>query len=408
MWKPELLAPAGDLEKLKTAIFYGADAVYLGGKQFSLRASANNFGLEELATGVKFAHQHGAKVYTAINIFAHNHDLDLLPKYLTSLQEIGVDAIIVSDPGVISIARTSTPKLPIHLSTQANTTNWASVQFWQRQGVERVVLARELSLAEIKEVSNQVDIELEAFIHGAMCMAYSGRCLLSNHLTGRDANRGDCAQACRWKYHLMEETRPGQYFPVDEDDRGTYFMSSRDLSLIEYVPQLIDAGVYSFKIEGRMKSVHYVATVVKCYREALDNYLNDPEHYTFKQSWLDEIAKVSHRDYTTGFLLGQPGGEAQSKNAPHANRNYRFIGVVRDYDVNSGMALVEQRNHFKVGDTVEIFQPQGDNICMKIEEIYDKNGNPQPNAPHAQQLLKIPMPAGINKWSLMRLVVKKD
>ncbi|MEG6615853.1 U32 family peptidase [Peptococcaceae bacterium 1198_IL3148] len=407
MQKPELLAPAGDLEKLKSAIIYGADAVYLGGKQFGLRASANNFGAEDLALGVEFAHQHGAKVYVTVNIFAHNHDLQLLPNYLNFLQDTGVDAIIVSDPGVIATARSVTPKLPIHLSTQANTTNWASVQFWQQQGVERVVLARELSLNEIKDISDKVDIELEAFIHGAMCMSYSGRCLLSNHLTGRDANRGDCAQACRWKYYLMEEKRPGQYFPVEEDNRGTYFMSSRDLSLIEYVPQLIEAGVKSFKIEGRMKSVHYVATVVKCYRQAIDNYFNNREHYRIDPRWLDEIAKVSHREYTTGFLLGQPGGEAQSKNAPHANRNYRFVGVVRDYDVNSGLALVEQRNHFAVGDAVEIFQPQGDNMTMTIEKIYDQKGNLQLNAPHAQQLVKLPMPE-IKQWSMLRQVVKKD
>lgn len=402
MQKPELLAPAGDLEKLKAAVIYGADAVYLGGKQFSLRAGAANFDRETLATGVEYAHRHGAKVYVAVNIFAHNDDLTELPEYVKFLEQVGVDAVIASDPGVISIIRSISPNLAIHLSTQANSTNWASVQFWQQQGVSRVVLARELSLKEITTIAQKVPIELEVFVHGAMCMAYSGRCLLSNYLTGRDANRGDCAQACRWKYSLMEEKRPGQYFPVLEDERGTYFMSSRDLSLIEYIPLLIQAGVSSFKIEGRMKSVHYVATVVKCYRQAIDQFLADPDNYQFNPQWLKEIAKVSHREYTTGFLFGQPGREAQSPNANHDTRNYRFVGLVRSYQ--SGMATVEQRNNFAVGDQVEVMQPQGDNFVMTVKEIWNEEGERVPNAPHPQQILHIPMPQPVESWSMIRQI----
>ena len=402
MQKPELLAPAGDLEKLKAAVLYGADAVYLGGKQFSLRAGAANFDPETLAAGVEFAHRHGAKVYTAVNIFAHNDDLKELPDYITFLQQVGVDAVIASDPGVIAIIRSTAPDLPIHLSTQANSTNWAGVQFWQQQGVSRVVLARELSLTEINTIAQKVNIELEVFVHGAMCMAYSGRCLLSNHLTGRDANRGDCAQACRWKYHLVEEKRPGQYFPVAEDERGTYFMSSRDLSLIEYIPQLVQAGVTSLKVEGRMKSVHYVATVVKCYRQAIDRYFADPENYQIDPLLSAEIAKVSHRDYTTGFLLGQPGDEAQSKNAAHDTRSYRFVGLVRDYQTD--IATVEQRNNFGVGDQVEVMQPKGKNFTMTVTELKNEVGEKVPNAPHPQQILQIPMSKPVERWSMIRQI----
>jgi putative protease len=275
----ELLAPAGDLEKLKIAILYGADAVYLGGRHFGLRAGAGNFAPDELTAGVDFAHTNGAKVYVTVNIFAHNRDLELLPGYLASLVDAGVDGVIVSDPGVLDLVRTGFPQLPVHLSTQANTTNWAAARFWSRQGVSRIILARELSLAEIKEISSKVEADLEIFVHGAMCMAYSGRCLLSNYLTGRDANRGDCAQSCRWQYTLMEEKRPGECFPVEEDERGTYILSSRDLCLIEHIPELMEAGIKSFKIEGRMKSANYVASVVKAYRAALDAYQHDPHNY---------------------------------------------------------------------------------------------------------------------------------
>ena len=406
MKKPELLAPAGDLEKLKAAVIYGADAVYLGGKQFSLRAGAGNFDLDELAEAVDFAHKHQANVYTAVNILAHNDDIDRLPKYFSELKNIGVDGVIVSDPGMVTVVRQTVPDLPIHLSTQANTTNWLSAKFWQHQGVKRIVLARELSLKEIKEIAARVDVELEVFVHGAMCMAYSGRCLLSNFLTGRDANRGDCAQPCRWKYHLVEEKRPGQYFPVEEDERGTYFMSSRDLCLIEHLPQLINAGVSSLKVEGRMKSVHYVATVIKCYRQAIDQYFADPANYTLNEQWLDEISKVSHRDYTTGFFFGRPGQQAQSDKSSQYRRDYRFVGVVKKYDANTQMAEVEQRNNFAVGDTIEIAQPKGENFVFTVSEIYNLEGQAQPNAPHPQQMLKIPLPRPVESWSMLRQVAK--
>ncbi|MBM7854043.1 putative protease [Desulfohalotomaculum tongense] len=405
MHKPELLAPAGDLEKLKSAIIYGADAVYLGGKQFSLRAGAANFGRQELAEGVEFAHRHGANVYVAVNIFAHNQDIETLPGYFSFLEDVGVDGVIVSDPGVLTVLRRTAPDLPVHLSTQANTTNYVSARFWQEQGVKRIVLARELSLEEIKQTAARVDVELEVFVHGAMCMAYSGRCLLSSYLTGRDANRGDCAQPCRWKYHLVEEKRPGQYFPVLEEERGTYFMSSRDLCLIEYIPQLIKAGVKSFKIEGRMKSVHYVSTVVKSYRQAIDRYFADPQNYTLDERWMEEISKVSHRDYTTGFILGPPGREAQSDKPSQYRRDYSFVGIVRRYDQGTGMALVEQRNNFAVGDKVEVFQPRGENFTFTVREIYSEEGEPQSSAPHPQQRLKIPMQP-VERWSMLRKIVK--
>ncbi|MBO8138809.1 MAG: U32 family peptidase [Desulfotomaculum sp.] len=401
----ELLAPAGDLEKLKAAVIYGADAVYLGGKQFSLRAGAGNFGPEELAEGVKFAHRYGAKVYAAVNIFAHNRDLEALPEYLSYLEDLNIDGVIVSDPGVLLIIQERNRGIPVHLSTQANTTNYASALFWKKQGVKRIVLARELSLEEIKKISQHVNVELEAFVHGAMCMAYSGRCLLSSYLTGRDANRGDCAQPCRWKYYLVEEKRPGQYFPVIEEERGTYFMSSRDLCLIEYIPHLVNAGVTSFKIEGRMKSVHYVSTVVKSYRQAIDKYLKDPKNYAVEKKWVEEISKVSHRDYTTGFIFGRPGEEAQSDKPSQYRRDYRFVGIVRHYDKDKGMAVVEQRNNFVVGDKIEVSQPRGENLTFTVQSIYNEEGQQQENAPHPQQILYIPMPP-VEPWSMMRQVVK--
>ncbi|MCL0080913.1 U32 family peptidase [Peptococcaceae bacterium] len=403
MLKPELLAPAGDLEKLKTAVIYGADAVYLGGKQFSLRAGATNFEPAELTAGVDFAHSYGAKVYVTANIFAHNADLETLPEYFKKLQTAGVDGVIIADPGVLGVLRNNAPDLPVHLSTQANTTNWSSVLFWQQQGIKRIVLARELSLPEIAQIANKTSVSLEVFVHGAMCMAYSGRCLLSNYLTGRDANRGDCAQPCRWQYQLLEETRPNHYLPVQQDKRGTYFMSSRDLCLIEYLPQLIQAGVQSFKIEGRMKSIHYVATVVKCYRQAIDSYFNNPDNYQGDQHWLSEIAKVSYRDYTTGFILGQ-ATDLNQANKYVSDGNYRFVGVVREYDQGRGIALVEQRNNFAVGDTLEVMPPQSENFNVTVHEIFDHNGKPQTNAPHPQQMLKIPLTRPVPAWSMLRQV----
>jgi len=400
--KPELLAPAGDLEKLKVAVLYGADAVYLGGRHFGLRAGASNFGAEELAEGVRFAHEKGVRVYVTVNIFAHNRDLGQLPGYLDTICEAGADAVIVSDPGVIDLIMRLHPDLPIHLSTQANTTNWAAARFWEDREVKRIVLARELSLDEIREIRERVEMELEIFVHGAMCISYSGRCLLSNYLTGRDANRGDCAQSCRWRYALLEEKRPGEYLTIEEDSRGSYILGSKDLCLIEHIPELVKAGINSFKIEGRMKSVNYVAGVVKVYRKAIDAYIRDPENYRFDPAWLEEIGRVSHRDYTTGFLFGNPGSSGQHYEGEIYRRSQAFVGLVRDYDCETGMALVEQRNRFAVGDEVEILVPGGDNFSQKITKIIDEDGNSVETAPHPQQMVRVPIDKPLPEFSILR------
>lgn len=401
MKRPELLAPAGDLEKLKIAVLYGADAVYIGGRHFSLRAGAGNFSEAEIAEGLRFAHTKGVRVYVAVNIFAHNQDLGFLPDYLDLIQRLGVDGVIVSDPGVISLLRKRHPGLPVHLSTQANTTNWAAARFWEEQGISRIILSRELSLAEIKEIRRRVGVELEMFVHGAMCIAYSGRCLLSSYLTGRGANKGDCAQSCRWKYALVEENRPGEYLPFAEDERGSYILSSRDLCLIEQLPELIGAGVNSFKIEGRMKSIHYVAGVVKAYREALDAYLAGGAK-SFDPVWLEEIGKVSHREYTTGFLYGRPGAAGQHYHSKIYRRRYSFIGLVRGYDAQTGLATIEQRNRFAVGDEVEILTPTGRPVQHRIKAIYDEEGNVLEAAPHPQQIVKIPVDRELAVYSMLR------
>ena len=401
--KIELLAPAGDLEKLKIAVLYGADAVYLGGRHFGLRAGAGNFTEEDLADGVRFAHEHGVRVYVTVNIFAHNRDLEGLPDYLDMLCRLEVDAVIVSDPGVNRMIRELYPALPVHLSTQANTTNWAAARFWEELGVRRIVLARELTLLEIREIREQVALELEIFIHGAMCISYSGRCLLSSYLTGRDANRGDCAQSCRWKYALVEEKRPGEYFPIEEDDRGSYILGSKDLCLIEHIPALAGAGVSSFKIEGRMKSVNYGAGVVKAYREAIDAYISDPENYRFNPTWLEEISKVSHRDYTTGFLFGRPGPAGQHYAGEIYRRSHIFAGLVRGYESDSGMAVIEQRNRFAVGDEVEIMVPRGESFRQKITRIINKEGAAVDAAPHPQQIVRIPVDKPVPAYSIMRV-----
>ncbi|GAW94214.1 peptidase U32 family protein [Calderihabitans maritimus] len=404
MQKPELLAPAGNLEKLQMAVLYGADAVYFAGKRYGLRAFAGNFTREEIRKGVDFAHRHGAKAYVTVNIFAHNRDLNGLPSYLEELAEDGVDAIIISDPGVWRIVRRTVPQLPVHLSTQANTTNWSSVLFWQEQGIKRVVLARELSLQEIQEIRNRVELELEAFVHGAMCVSYSGRCLLSSFLTGRSANRGECTHPCRWKYHLVEEKRPGEYLPVLEDERGTYIFNSKDLCMLEYIPELVAAGLDSFKIEGRMKSVHYVATVVKAYRQAIDAYISNPEGYRLDPQLMEEVRKVSHRKYTTGFYFGRPGAEDHRYTSSAYLRLYDFIGVVQEYDPVKGMAWVEERNRFQVGDVVEFTGPTSGPFRCRIERMENEEGQLIEAAVHPRQLVKIPVPFPLEPYSLMRRV----
>ncbi len=389
MKKVELLAPAGNLEKLKIAIHYGADAVYIGGKDYGLRAAAGNFSSEEMAEGLGYAHQHQAKVYVTVNIFAHNTDLIGLAAYFEELERIGVDGVLIADPGVWQIAREMKTGLNLHISTQANTTNWASARFWESQGVKRIVLARELSLDEIKEIRSRVRCELEVFVHGAMCISYSGRCLLSNYMAGRDANRGECAQPCRWNYALVEEKRPGVYFPISEDERGSYVFNSQDLCLINHLPDLIEAGVDSLKIEGRMKSVHYVATIVQAYRKALETYYQDPGSYVFDPLWYEEITKVSHRDYTTGFLFDKPRAADHNYNTSTYLRYYDFVGLVLDYDPETGWATVEQRNNFKTGDELEFTGPNTELFSQKLVKMTDDEDAGIEVAPHPRQIVHI-------------------
>lgn len=401
MKKPELLAPAGNLEKLKFAVLYGADAVYLGGKNFSLRAFAGNFEMEEMKEGVNFAHERGVKVYVTINIFPHNKDLVGLDEYLKSLYEIGVDAIICADPGIIDVAKETVPNLEIHLSTQANNVNWASAKFWHKQGINRIVAARELSLEEIKDIKSNVPVTIEAFVHGAMCISYSGRCLLSNYMAGRDSNLGACAQACRWNYNLVEEQRPGVYYPVVEDDRGTYVFNSQDLCVFDYLDKFIEAGVDSFKVEGRMKSVSYVATVIRAYRKAIDSYFDNKEYHP-DIHWREELEKISHRPYTTGFYFGKLENAALTLESSTYIRPFDFVGVVLDYDKTTGMATIEQRNKFVVGDEVEFIGPDCNDFSYKIEEMYDEKGNPIESAPHPRQKVKIPLGREVVPFDIMR------
>ena len=376
MKRPELLAPAGNLEKLKIAIVYGADAVYLGGENFGLRAGAKNFALEQLAEGIKFAHDREKRIYLTLNIIPHNEDLVGLPEYLVKLKELGLDSVIISDPGVLKIVKNIVPEMEIHLSTQANTANYAAVNFWYEQGVRRVILARELSLEEIREIikKSPPDMKIETFIHGAMCISYSGRCLLSNYMVSRDANRGDCAHSCRWRYYLMEETRPGEYFPIYEDKKGTYIFNSKDLCMIEHLPSLIKAGISAFKIEGRMKSSYYVATLVKAYRHLIDSYLLKPDEYFYDEKWLNEIKKVSHRYFTTGFYFSKPGSEEQRYDSSAYIKTYDFAGLILDYSTENQIATIEQKNRIFVGDEIEIFGPNDDFFIQKIEKMWGEEG----------------------------------
>jgi putative protease len=389
MKKIELLSPAGNLEKLKTAVIYGADAVYIGGEAFSLRAAADNFDRDTMNEGLKFAHDRGRKVYVAVNIFPHNADLKALPEYIKSLYESGVDAILVSDPGVFLIAREAAPDLEIHISTQANNVNYKSAEFWHKLGAKRIVLARELSLREIKEIREHVpdDLELEAFVHGSMCISYSGRCLLSNYMTYRDSNRGLCAHPCRYKYSLVEEKRPNQYFPVFEDEHGTYILNSHDLCMIEHIPEVIESGITSLKIEGRMKSAYYTAVVTRAYREALDSYLKDKDDYKVNPKWLSEVSKASHRDFSTGFYFGKP--EKQIYTNSSYIRTYDIVGIVKDYDENSKIAVIEQRNKVLLNDEVEILSPDRDSMVIKLDKMWDEEGNSIDSAPHPQMIYKI-------------------
>ena len=400
--KPELLAPAGNMEKLKMALLYGADAVYLGGKQFGLRAFGGNFSNEELKEAVEFAHNLNKKVYVTVNIFPHNSDIEMLPEYLAFLNTTGADALLVADIGLFMLAKKYAPDIELHISTQANNTNWATVDAWHNMGASRVVLARELSKDEISVIRQKCSVELEMFVHGAMCISYSGRCLLSNYMTGRDSNRGSCAQPCRWKYSLVEEKRPGQYFPIEEDERGTFIFNSKDMCLLPYLPDVIESGVDSLKIEGRMKSVHYAASVVKAYRMAIDSYFENPEAFAVKDEWLEELEKVSHRSYTTGFYYGKPTEKDQIYTSSSYIQTSDFVGLVLDYDEATGFATVEQRNNMKLGQEIEVFQPQLPGYRQLLGEMYNDEGEAIEVAPHPQQIVKIRMEAPVEPYAILR------
>lgn len=404
MKKVELLAPAGDLEKLKMAIIYGADAVYLGGEAFGMRKASKNFTLDQIREGVLFAHERGKKVYVTLNIVPHDKDMVGLEEYARELEEVGVDAFIVSDPGMFTVIKRTTPNMEIHISTQASVTNYETIMFWYGLGVRRIVLARELSLEEISNITSKLpeDMDIECFVHGAMCMSYSGRCLISNYMTGRDANMGDCAQPCRYKYHVVEEKRPGQYFPIEEHEEGTFLFNSKDLCMLEHLPEVIEAGIHSLKIEGRVKSSYYVATVIRSYRMAIDAYLKDPENYQYDPVWLKEIQKVSHRDFTTGFFFNKPGTEDHVYGTSSYLRGYDFVGMVLDYEPETGIATVEQRNRMFVGEEIEIFGPGKEYFVQKIEEMWDEENNPIDVAPHPQQILKIRMKQPVVRFDLIR------
>ncbi len=400
----ELLIPAGSLDVLKTAVIYGADAVYLGGEAFGLRAKAKNFTNEEIKEGIAFAHARGVKVYITANILAHNGDLPGVEAYFEELKEIQPDALIISDPGIFAIARRVLPEMELHISTQANNTNYGTYLFWYQQGAKRVVTARELSLAEIKEIREKIpeDMEIESFIHGAMCISYSGRCLLSNYFVGRDANQGACTHPCRWKYSVVEETRPGEYFPVYENERGTYIFNSKDLCMIEHIPEMIEAGIDSFKIEGRMKTALYVATVARTYRKAIDDYLESPEKYRANMEWYkEEIGKCTYREFTTGFYFGKPTAETQIYDSNTYVKNYTYLGTVEEVREDSCFRI-EQKNKFTVGETVEVMKPDGRNLEVTVKAIYDEDGTPVESAPHPKQVLWVDLGIETEIYDIIR------
>lgn len=397
MKKPELLIPASSLEVLKTAVIFGADAVYIGGEAFGLRAKAKNFSPEEMAEGIAFAHEHGVRVHVTANILAHNYDLEGARAYFHELRELKPDALIIADPGMFTLAKEICPEIDIHISTQANNTNYMTYQFWYRQGAKRVVSARELSLQEIAEIRRNIpdDLEIESFIHGAMCISYSGRCLLSSYFTGRDANHGACTHPCRWKYAVVEEKRPGEYLPVYENERGTYIFNSKDLCMIEHISEMIEAGIDSFKIEGRMKTALYVATVARTYRKAIDDYLESEEKYRANMDWYRaEIAKCTYRQFTTGFYFGRPDENTQIYDNNTYVNEYIYLGIVGELRQGPGdeigiCARIEQRNKFCVGDQIEIMKPDGSNVPVKVLAMYDEEGNPVESCPHSKQVIDV-------------------
>ena len=403
MKRPELLIPASSLEVLKIAVVFGADAVYIGGEAFGLRAKAKNFTKEEMAEGIAFAHEHGVKVYVTANILAHNGDLEGVREYFEELKELKPDALIIADPGVFMIAKEVCPEIERHISTQANNTNYGTYMFWYAQGAKRVVSARELSLQEIKDIRSNIpdDLEIETFIHGAMCISYSGRCLLSNYLVGRDANQGACTHPCRWKYSIVEEKRLGEYMPVFENERGTYIFNSKDLCMIEHIPELFDAGIDSFKIEGRMKTALYVATVARTYRKAIDDYMESPELYKEHMPWyLEQISNCTYRQFTTGFFFGKPSEEAQIYDNNTYLKEYTYLGIVGD--CIDGLYQIEQRNKFSVGEEIEVMKPSGENLIVTVQKILDEDGNEMESAPHPKQKLLIDLGTPLVRYDILR------
>lgn len=401
--RPELLIPASSLEVLKTAVIFGADAVYIGGEAFGLRAKAKNFSKDDMREGIAFAHEHGAKVHVTVNILAHNDDLPGVEEYLKELKELKPDALIIADPAIFEMAKEICPDIDRHISTQANNTNYGTYLFWWKQGAKRVVSARELSLKEIREIRDRIpeEMEIESFIHGAMCISYSGRCLLSNYFTGRDANQGACTHPCRWKYAVVEEKRPGEYLPVYENERGTYIFNSKDLCMIGHIPEMINAGIDSFKIEGRMKTALYVATVARTYRKAIDDYLENPDKYEANMPWyLDQISNCTYRQFTTGFYFGKPDEEAQIYDNNTYIREYTYLGIIGGE--RDGLYRIEQRNKFSVGETIEIMKPNGENIQVTVQKILDEEGQEMESAPHSKQVLYVDLEGKADKFDILR------
>lgn len=410
MKKAELLAPAGDLEKLYTAIDYGADAVYTGGEMFSLRTACDNFSVEDMARGVEYAHRFGKKVYLACNCFPHNHEIALLPEYIRNMAQTGIDGCIVSDLGSFSVIRETCPDLKLHISTQASTANYASCMAWYRLGAKRIVLSRELSLREITEIRRRIpaDLELETFVHGAVCVSHSGRCLLSDYMAGRSANRGDCAHSCRWKYALVEEQRPNQYMPITETDTGTFIMNSKDLNMIRHLPEMLMAGIDSLKIEGRVKSSYYVASIVSAYRRALDTFYEDMDEYMEKRDeFFEDTCKVSHREYFTGFFLEDPKREGQQYGSASYIRDWEVCAQVLRYDALRGLALCEQRNKFFQGDTLEALYPQGERVTFDADILLDEQYQPIASTPHAAMRFYVKVPKMLPKGAYLRRQLRK-
>ena len=400
---PELLIPASSLEVLKTAVMFGADAVYIGGEAFGLRAKAKNFSMEDMREGIAFAHEHDVKVYVTANILAHNDDLEGVREYFQELKEIKPDALIIADPAIFEIAGEICPEIERHISTQANNTNYGTFNFWHKLGATRVVTARELSLEEIREIRANIpdDLEIETFVHGAMCISYSGRCLLSNFMVGRDANRGACTHPCRWKYSIVEETRPGEVMPVFENERGTYIFNSKDLCMIEHIPELLESGIDSLKIGGRMKTALYVATVARTYRKAIDDYQKDPKLYEENMPWyLEQISNCTYRQFTTGFFFGKPDETTQIYDSNTYVKEYTYLGIIGEE--KEGTYRIEQRNKFSVGEAIEVMKPNGDNIEVTVKRILTEDGEEQESAPHPKQVLYVDLGIKVDAYDILR------